>query len=134
LPGLLKIASRAHKPVAPQRRFAAGRVGLPLLALLVTLMVAGSAQAAQPTVGLGTAASFAVLSGAGITNTGPTTITGDVGTFPTPAETGFGSVTLNGTNHAGDAVTQQAKTDPRTTTPLDGHRSPGWARSSAEKP
>ena len=101
----------AYKPVAPQRRFAAGRVGLPLLALLVTLVVAGSAQAAQPTVGLGTANSFAVLAGAGITNTGPTTITGDVGTFPTPAETGFGSVTLHGTNHAGDAVTQQAKTD-----------------------
>jgi hypothetical protein len=52
-----------------------------------------------------------VLAGSGITNTGPTTITGDVGTFPTPSETGFGSVTLNGTNHAGDAVTQAAKND-----------------------
>ena len=85
--------------------------GLPLLALLVTLVIAGGAQAAQPTVGLGTAASFAVLAGTGITNTGPTTITGDVGTYPTPAETGFGSVTLHGTNHAGDAVALQAKTD-----------------------
>ena len=66
---------------------------------------------AQPSVNLGTANSFAVLAGAGITNTGPTTITGDVGTFPTTSETGFGSVTLIGTNHGGDAVTQQAKTD-----------------------
>ncbi|MBP2643510.1 MAG: hypothetical protein H6Q67_1397 [Firmicutes bacterium] len=66
---------------------------------------------AQPTVNLGTATNFAVLAGAGITNTGPTTITGDVGTFPTTTETGFGSVTIIGTNHAGDAVTQGAKTD-----------------------
>jgi uncharacterized repeat protein (TIGR01451 family) len=65
----------------------------------------------QPPVNLGTAANFAVLAGSGITNTGPTTITGDVGTFPTTTETGFGSVTLIGTNHAGDAVTQGAKTD-----------------------
>lgn len=69
------------------------------------------ALAAQAPVGLGTADSFAVLAGSGITNTGPTTITGDVGTFPTPSETGFGSVTLIGTNHAGDAVTQGAKND-----------------------
>ena len=67
--------------------------------------------AAQPPVGLGTAESFAVLAGSGITNTGPTTITGDVGTFPTPTMTGFASVTLDGTNHAGDAVTQGAKSD-----------------------
>jgi uncharacterized repeat protein (TIGR01451 family) len=65
----------------------------------------------QPSVNLGTANSFAVLAGSGITNTGPTTIIGDVGTFPITSETGFGSVTLIGTNHAGDAVTQQAKTD-----------------------
>lgn len=63
------------------------------------------------TVGLGTASSFAVLAGAGITNTGPTTITGDVGTFPTTTETGFGSIILSGTNHMGDAVTQGAKDD-----------------------
>ena len=65
----------------------------------------------QPPVSLGTAGNFAVLAGAGITNTGPTTITGDVGTFPTTTETGFSSVTLIGTNHIGDAVTQMAKTD-----------------------
>ena len=66
---------------------------------------------------MGTAQSFAVLAGAGITNTGATTITGDVGTSPTPSESGFTScpgancVTLTGTNHAGDAVTIEAKTD-----------------------
>ncbi|HSO93727.1 MAG TPA: ice-binding family protein, partial [Candidatus Dormibacteraeota bacterium] len=64
---------------------------------------------------LGTASTFAVLGAAGITNAGATTITGDVGTFPTTSETGFGpganTVTLSpgSVNHAGDAVTQGAK-------------------------
>jgi hypothetical protein len=62
-------------------------------------------------VPLGTAKSFAVLAGSGITNTGATTVTGDLGTYPTTSMTGVGSLTVIGTNHAGDAVTQQAKTD-----------------------
>jgi ice-binding like protein len=78
---------------------------------VASFLAAPSALAAQEPVGLGAAESFSVLAGSGITNTGPTTITGDVGTFPTPSETGFGSVTLHGTNHAGDAVTQAAKDD-----------------------
>ncbi|HUQ17124.1 MAG TPA: ice-binding family protein [Candidatus Saccharimonadales bacterium] len=89
------------------------------LALAVTLVLAGgflgaglAVNAASPTaIGLGTAGSFGVLAGAGITNTGPTTINGDVGSYPTTTQTGFGSVTITGTNHFGDAVTQGAKTD-----------------------
>ena len=82
------------------------------LALLVAMWAfPGRAQAATPDIDLGTADNFAVLAGSGITNTGPTTITGDVGTFPTVTQTGFGSVTLTGTNQGGNAVTQQAKDD-----------------------
>lgn len=36
---------------------------------------------------------------------------GDAGTFATTSESGFGTVTILGTNHGGDAVTQQAKND-----------------------
>jgi hypothetical protein len=52
-----------------------------------------------------------VLAGSGITNTGPTTITGDIGTYPTTTIVGYGSIVQTGTNHAGDAVTQGAKND-----------------------
>jgi len=76
--------------------------------LLVTF--SGAAQAASA-VGLGAADSFVVLAGAGVTNTGATTLNGDIGTFPTTTITGVGSMTINGTNHAGDAVTQGAKND-----------------------
>ena len=46
-----------------------------------------------------------------MTNTGATTLNGDLGTFPTTAITGKSTIILHGTNHAGDAVTQQAKKD-----------------------
>ena len=62
-------------------------------------------------VNLGTAGQFSVLAGSGITNTGSTTITGDMGTFPTTTITDNGAITLIGVNHGGDAVTQQAKAD-----------------------
>lgn len=73
-----------------------------------------AAKADTATVNLGSATDFAVLAGSAITITGAvssTTITGDIGTFPTPAITGIGSVVLNGINHAGDEVTQVAKFD-----------------------
>ena len=52
-----------------------------------------------------------VLAGSGITNTGATTLGGDVGTFPTTSISGFGTVVLTGTNNGGNAVTQGAKSD-----------------------
>lgn len=83
-----------------------------ILGLLLFAICTIAVKAVSPTtVLLGSAANFSVLAGSGITNTGPTTITGDVGTFPTTSETGFETVTLNGTNHMGDTVTQAAKTD-----------------------
>ena len=94
---------------APRRATASG-----LLAVTFLLAASSPAWAATAAIDLGTASSFAVLAGSGITNTGPTTITGDVGTFPTTSMSGFGSVTLAGVNHGGDAVTQDAKQALRT--------------------
>jgi hypothetical protein len=92
---------------ARQGRFCIASVAA--LGLLVALP--GNAQAASAPVPLGTAGSFVVLAGEGVTNTGPTTLNGDLGTFPNTKMTGAGSLTVNGTNHHGDAVTQNAKTD-----------------------
>ena len=86
----------------------AGMVSAAALALVVALPSGAQAAPAPP---LGTAGAFVVLAGAGITNTGATTLNGDVGTFPTPSITGFNTVVLNGTNNAGNAVTQGAKDD-----------------------
>lgn len=83
-----------------------------VLFLVVTAMFLHQQAGAVPTaVNLGTASGFAVLAGAGITVTGPTTITGDIGTFPTTSITGLGNVTLTGVNQAGGAVTQNAQND-----------------------
>jgi hypothetical protein len=81
------------------------------LVLLVGLTAAGGAGAAVSAVPLGTTGSFSVLAGAGITNTGPTRVSGDIGTFPTTSISGLGSLTVGGANHGGDAVAQKAKTD-----------------------
>jgi Ice-binding-like len=72
---------------------------------------AGVAQAA-PAVGLGTTGAFALLSGQGITNTGPSVIDGSVGTNPSGAVVGFPpGIINNGVIHAADAVSLQAEAD-----------------------
>ena len=70
-----------------------------------------SAMASQAPVNLGTTSNFAVLAGTTITNTGPTTITGDVGLHPGTAFTGQASVTMIGTVYLADPVALQAKND-----------------------
>jgi hypothetical protein len=82
-----------------------------LTAVAAVLAGGTSAVAAATAVPLATTQSFSVLAGAGISNTGPTTVSGDIGTFPTTSISGLGTMTVGGTNHAGDAVSQQAKTD-----------------------
>ncbi len=100
------LRSAFPRPVA-----AVQKVPIIVLTTLLVLFAFGPALQAQESVGLGTADDFAVLSGESITNTGPTTITGDVGIHPGTSVTGFDSVTLDGELHETDAVAEQAKVD-----------------------
>lgn len=65
----------------------------------------------QPIVDLGSAGNFAILAGAGITNTGLTIINGDAGTSPTGTVNGFPPGIVNGNIHAADPIAAQAKMD-----------------------
>lgn len=86
---------------------------------MVVVPTSGHAQAPP----LGTAASFAILAGSEVTNTGPSVINGNVGVSPGTACSGFtaafippcsnppGAGLVNGTIHAGNAVAAQAQAD-----------------------
>jgi Ice-binding-like len=109
----------AARPGRPPRRRRLGAASAATLALLTAtgmlLDQTATAQAATA-IGLGTAEDFAVLAGSGITNTGSTVITGDIGTFPTTTVTGDDAgqaddITLDGTHQLDATVTAGAKGD-----------------------
>ena len=107
----MKVAFTRGFRKEPWSRWLARGAALAVVAAVLTCTHSGARAATAP-VPLGTAANFAVLAGSTVTNTGPTTISGDVGLSPGTAVTGFppGQV-VNGTIHAADSAALQAQAD-----------------------
>jgi hypothetical protein len=101
-------ASGGHPAARPlQAGVGPARAGLLVIALISTLLFAGNASAATAKVGLATAESYSVLGGSTVTNTGPTTMFGDLGLSPGSSITGAPHVL--GSTHVDDAVAIGAK-------------------------
>jgi hypothetical protein len=102
---------------AYRRTVAIARVASALTVVCATTVLVGvirppNASAATLPVSLGAATDFAVLAGTTVTNTGLTTVTGDLGVSPGTAVTGFppGQV-VNGAIHSNDGPAVAAHTD-----------------------
>lgn len=77
---------------------------------IALFLLAATPAAAQ--ISLGTAQNFGVLGGSAVTNTGTTTVNGNVGVSPGSSVTGFPpGVVVGGTIHNNDAVAVQAQND-----------------------
>jgi hypothetical protein len=89
---------------------------LSINALLLAALVSCTGHHAQAqTIVLGSAASFAVLGSTTVTNTGFTTVTGDLGVSPSGSIVGFApGVVSGGTIHLNDGTSALARTDAST--------------------
>jgi hypothetical protein len=100
----------------PRRRRLVGGAAATLGAVaalsIVTLALATGAFAAQAPVNLGTTASYAVLAGTTVTNTGPTTVGGNLGLSAGSSVTGFPpGLVSGGVQNVANAAAVQAQSD-----------------------
>jgi hypothetical protein len=95
--------------------FTRGRIaliGIAVCVVFTAILVAIPIAAKAAPVSLATAQPFVVLGGAGVTNSGPSVLNGDLGVSPGTSLSGFGApAVVNGATHANDAVAGQAQAD-----------------------
>ncbi len=86
--------------------------GNSICGLMMSALLAVVAGPALGQVSLGTSQNFAVLGGSTVTNTGVSSISGELGVSPGTAVIGFPpGIVTNGSIHTNDAVAMQAQTD-----------------------
>ncbi len=105
--------SRSFRPVISTL------IGLGFAASLAVMATtsASAATVIDGPIDLGTAATYGVLGASAVTNTGPTVVNGDLGLSPGTSIAGFGAApngTVNGTVHQTDAAATQAQQDTTT--------------------
>ena len=100
----------------PLARLSKKKVGVGLVSILsfTALAIPTSALAIGTAPSLGTAGPFGVLAASTVTNTGPSTVGGDLGLYPGTSITGFPPGNVLGTIHATDAVAGNAQADTTT--------------------
>jgi len=97
------VVAPGSYPVRASVRDAAGNAGADTQTLLVEVNPAP--------VALGTASAFAVLTAGGVTNSGPTAVSGDIGVGAASTVVGFPPGTVTGTTHVGGQTVTQALAD-----------------------
>jgi hypothetical protein len=102
-----------QQSTAQKRRRARALAGGGAIAVgaVVLLASAQSASAIGTTLDLGTVASYSVLGGQSVTNTGPSVLGAGVGVSPGSSITGFPPGTALGATHSADAAALQAQAD-----------------------
>jgi len=113
----VEVGSKEPSSAHPRRRV--GLLGLAVGGITV-LILGGTAWAVPTPVGLGSATNAAVSSGSSVTNTGTSTITGDVDTSPGTSQVGVGGcpaagcvVFTAGSAHNNDGTAVGATADTR---------------------
>jgi hypothetical protein len=108
---MMALSNKVKKERKKHYRTITAVAAVGLSAIGLTLSLAGGSQAAELPINMGDAHSFAVLAGAGVTNTDTSTVTGDIGSYPTATFVGLAKITEVGWFHGGDSKTRLAKTD-----------------------